>query len=105
MLVTTIDRGNLIAFETSFLDVEGIPISPATVTVTVDFVDGSGSRFSETLTMNEDTDGEWSAVWDSSEAGGGRVYWAVRAYEPPAADQGYFQLAANRANPDEGVTG
>lgn len=105
MLVSTIVRGNLVAFETSFLDAEGIPISPGSVTVTVDFVDGSGSRVSETITMSEDTDGEWSAVWDSSEAAAGRVYWAVRAYEPPAADESFFKLAANRANPDEGVTG
>lgn len=105
MLVSTIVRGNLIAFETSFLDAEGVPISPASVTVTVSFLDGSGERISEPLTMSEDTDGEWSAAWDSSEAAEGRVYWSVRAYEPPAADQGYFHLAANRANPDEGVTG
>lgn len=105
MLVSTIVRGNLIAFETSFLDAEGVPISPASVTVKVDFIDGSGSRTDATLTMSEDTDGEWSAAWDSSEAAEGRVYWSVRAYDPPAADQGFFQLAANRANPDEGVTG
>lgn len=105
MLVSTIVRGNLIAFETSFLDAEGAPISPGSVTVTVDFINGSGERVSDTLTMSEDTDGEWSAAWDSSEAAEGRVYWSVRAFDPPAADQNCFQLAANRANPDEGVTG
>lgn len=104
-LTETIVRGNVVVFSISFSDVEGLEMSPVSVDLSVNFVNGSGQRVSDAVTMTEDTDGEWSASWDSSEADAGRVYWSIRAYDPPAADQGFFLLAANRANPDEGVTG
>lgn len=45
------------------------------------------------------TGGVWSGVWDSSVAVAGRVDWMVHCWNGlVAADQGSFELIANRAN-------
>lgn len=99
MLVDHIVRGNTVLFTASFLDADGAAIVPAAVTLYVSFLGASG-RESDEIAMDEATDGSFSASWDSSDARKGRVYWAVRASNPPGADEGFFELDAGPANPD-----
>lgn len=103
MLIDSIVRGNVIEWAASFLDAEGAPSEPDSVVLTVNFM-GSTGRSETDITMSENTDGEWAGTWDSSEARKGRVHWAIRTYNPAAADEGRFDLTANLANPDEEAT-
>lgn len=77
-----------------------IPMQPTAAEVVLTFCNPAGSEVTTTLPMTLGVDGvTWSAVWDSSAAGKGTVTWVVFASGAvQAADQGSFQILANRTN-------
>lgn len=100
MIVEQIIRGNEVLFSTTFTDADGDAVIPSSVILDLNYLVDT-TRTYRTLIMTV-SDGTWSARWDSEEASKGRVYWSIRADNPPAADEGYFELKANPANPDPG---
>lgn len=98
-LLETFDRGNEILFTATPLDLDGNPATPDHVELQISFMK-NGERQLEVMTMEETTDGTYRYIWDSSFADRGRVHWAVRCIDPPSADEGKFNLAANLANQD-----
>ena len=90
-----------IEFASTFLDEDGAATIPASVEIVVSYINAAGTRTTATMDMEDDTSGgEFTAMWDSSVAKKGRVHWAVRATNPPGAEDGFFDLSANLANPD-----
>lgn len=102
MLVDRYDRGNGFEWVASFTDVNGDVAEPDSVTLYVSYVTGSG-RDTDEIEMTSDTEGNWSAFWDSSVSKSCLVYWSVRAVNPAAAKDGKFKLDANLANPETGT--
>jgi hypothetical protein len=98
MLVETIDRGNEIEFSVSFLNRDDVPLSPASATVTVNYVAPNGERADEIINLAAQPGDVWSGVWDSQIARPARTYYTVRSVNPDSAEDGYFVLAANLAN-------
>lgn len=100
MTLEYIIRGNEVEFAATFLDSAGLVVEPASVELTISYFNSAGTRATTTLTMGENTDGSFEALWLSSVAKKGRVFWSLRSIGPPSADQGFFELSANLANPD-----
>lgn len=89
--------GNVLMFTTTFLDAAGEPVNPATAVLTLRTATPGTESVTVTLDMTE-TDGVWTAEWDTTGIAAGIIYWAVKATSPHAADQGVFDLTANFAN-------
>lgn len=98
-LLTTHVRGNEILFTSTPRDADGIAVVPEYVELQLSFMN-SGSRQNEVYAMDDQTDGTFRYVWDSSIADAGRVHWSVRSFNPATAEDGKFNLAANLANQD-----
>lgn len=99
MLIERFKRGNVFRFTATPLDVDGEIVTPDSVTLYLSYMGASG-RVSEQIEMEMETDGDWSAEWDSSVAYKGRVHVAVRAENPSSVSEDRFDLEANLANPD-----
>lgn len=100
MIVEQIVRGNEVDFTTTFTDENDAGVEPATVELSISYLDEDGDRATLTVGMDGASDGTFAYLWDSSDAKAGRVYWAIRTTDPLSAEEGYFDLVANRANPD-----
>lgn len=98
MLTQTIVRGNIVEILTTFDDTEGNEVTPTQAVVTISFLNSSGIREADEIDMEQDSDGVWTAFWESHVALPGRVYWSVLAFDPSSADEGYFELSGNPAN-------
>src|SRR5437764_283900 len=96
-------RGTVVFFESTPLDEDSAPVEPSSVTLTITYISpATGLRVAASpIAMSPASDGSYSASWDSSVAGGGRVDWHVRDVSPGAADEGAFQLYGNSANPGD----
>lgn len=98
--MTTIVRGNIIDFATTFTGADSEVLTPASATLTVNFRSANGDRVDEDIEMDADSAGEvWTATWDSAVAKPGAVYWSAQASDPEAAVDGDFEISANPANP------
>jgi hypothetical protein len=104
MLTQTIVRGNIVEIRTTFADIDGAAVDPLSAIATINFVSADNIRETVNFAMEVDTDGTWFALWDSSEALQGRVYWSILATDPASADEGFFELKANLANLNAGTT-
>lgn len=100
MLLKYYKRGNVFEFTAEPKDVNGDPVTPDTVTSYVNYIASDGERTTVPVVMEENTDGVWTAEWDSSIAKKGRVHWHVRTVNPSSAKEDQFELEANLANPD-----
>lgn len=98
MLVETIDRGNEVEFTVTFLNRDGVPLTPSDATVTVNYLDDAGARANEVVTLSHQTADVWYGVWDSQKAQQARTYWTVRSFSPDSAEDGYFELKGNLSN-------
>jgi hypothetical protein len=95
----SIVRGSTVVLTVEFADESGNPISPASATLHLNYINGGG-RVEEEVELVESSD-VWSAEWDSTPASPGRVHWSVRSVSPSTAEDGDFDLTANLANPDD----
>lgn len=100
MLVKSYPRGTEFKWTFAPVDVDGSPASPDSVTLYVSYLDAEGVRVVDEIEMESDTDGIYSAQWDSSVAKPCRVSRSIRTINPPSADDEIFDLTANLANPD-----
>lgn len=98
MIVETFDRGNAIEFTATFTDADGEAVTPDSATVKVNFLNSDSERETETVMMNEQSDGSWFGIWDSSDALPARVDWSMQSANPASVKDGSFDLEANRAN-------
>jgi hypothetical protein len=99
-IVSKIVRGNVVDFETTFTDADGVALEPVSATLTVNFLNAAGEREESEISMDSSSASDaWTASWDSSDAKAGRVYWSARSASPAAAEDGVFDLVANLANP------
>ena len=96
------ERGNQIEFTANFWSTALPEAEPTTAEISLSFMQ-NGVRSLKTYGMVRSiVDGKWRYVWDSSEAGDGRVFAAVRCDGPlKATKQKSFILAANPANGGE----
>lgn len=92
-------RGTVITFTATFADAAGVEVTPSSATMHLNYMN-EGVRVDEDLDMEMNTDGQWVTSWDSFMADAGRVYWHTRSDNPRSAQDGYFELVANLANPD-----
>lgn len=91
-------RGNLIAINATFLDVEGDEMSPPSAKLYVVYK-SLGLIKTDKLDMVADGN-VWTAIWNSVPADAGIVSWHARAGgNTPAAIEDTFTLLANHANP------
>jgi hypothetical protein len=104
MLIDQEVRGSVVKLSAFFEAPDGVPEEPASAVVHVNYIDANGMRVEDTLPMEEDSTGEWVALWNSSVANKGRVFWSVEAFDPPTRQDGVFELVANLANPDPEAT-
>lgn len=98
MKVEYIDRGNEVEFTVTFLNRDGAPLTPSSADVTVNYLDNSGARANEIVSLTHQTDDTWYGVWDSQVAQPARTYWTVRSSSPDSAEDGFFELSGNLAN-------
>lgn len=96
-IMTNIVRGNDVQFSITFLDVDDIEVMPDSAVVTVNFL-SSGERVNETIDLEPNSDGFWSATWPSDVAEAGRVFWSAQSIDPVSVQDGSFNLLANAAN-------
>lgn len=96
-------RGNVVEFTTTFLDVAGAPTNPAAVALRLYFRVASGYSPLPPAPIPMVRSGDlWSYDWDTITAAAypGIVWWSIIASDPHGADEGFFTLTANPANPN-----
>ncbi len=93
-----ITRGDVIRFTANFTDETGASIIPASANLFLNYVTAS-DRTSVTIAMVM-ADSNFTADWESDVAFPGIVYWSAQATTPHAAEDGSFELIANKANPN-----
>jgi hypothetical protein len=93
-------RKNELICSGTFVAADGSGAVPVSAELVVTYTGVSGATQTDTIAMGVDPiTGIWSAVWDSSNAQGGRVDWMAHCWDGViAADQGSFELLANAAN-------
>jgi hypothetical protein len=96
-ILQNIVRGNDVEFLITFLDVDDVEITPASATVTVNYLSG-GERVNEGIELETNSDGVWAGTWSSIAADVGRVFWSARSESPTSVQDGSFNLLANLAN-------
>ncbi len=95
--MTTITRGNVVSFSTTFVDVNDDPVTVASATIHINFKNTDGQRDTAEVSMSSDGDG-WIAEWDSTDARPCTVYWSAKGETPHCAEDGSFTVVANKAN-------
>jgi hypothetical protein len=93
--VTT--RGNEVKWSATFKDFNGNISSPLSATVYLNYPNGSSTE-NASVSMSEDSSGDFTAIWDTSVASPGMCYWSVRAEQPSIAADGQFEISGNAAN-------
>lgn len=101
MLATVVFRGATAHFDAAFTDINGVPASPATVGLTINYFDGA-KRVEAAVAMIFDIfTSSWVYDWDSSISQSCEVNWSVKS-DPTAVPvyvcDGCFTLSANIAN-------
>ena len=91
-------RGSTIFFSATCLDRDGSPITPASATLALVFIDTNGARQRIIISMDVNTN-VVTASWDSSVARDGLVRYSITATgSDKIAQDGDFTLTANEAN-------
>lgn len=99
MAATIVIRGNIVDITATFVDVDEVEVLPTSADVIFNYLTSAGTRTnSDPVAMETNSDGLYAATWSSADAYPGRVYWSVRATDPEAAEDGYFDIVANLAN-------
>jgi len=94
-MVDIVIRGNVVGFSTSFFAADGTPVIPASANLAIRMAPAGGDP---TIIAMSETDGVWTALWDTYGVEPGIVYWCITAQDPHASDEGQFPLEANFAN-------
>lgn len=95
-------RGAALFVIVVFYDENNHPVTPSSATLSLAFSAG-GVRATDSIAMAVDVDGNWTAVWDSSPADAGMLFWyAASAGSPKSAVEGRLIIEANPANPQGG---
>src|SRR5512143_3928042 len=98
MTTQALIRNADVLFLSTFEDTAALPIQPTSVLLRVVY-HAQGVLKTDEISMALQ-DGSWRGVWTNDTADTGTVEWAILADGGNhAADQGYFTLTANRANP------
>jgi len=92
-------RGSVVQFfDWQFRDEDKNDTIPESASLRVRYLKCGCEKFDD-IALTE-TDGLWSAEWNSSEADPGTIYWFIASTSPEAiAAEGEFRLRANPANP------
>lgn len=97
-------RGATIQFATTFYDVNGNVTQPGAAFVNIVYQVGNNTTANLQIAMTPPSapSVQWTALWDSRNAGPGAVSWSIHttsASVPPyAVEDGFFGLTANPAN-------
>jgi hypothetical protein len=93
-------RKNAITVTASFAADDGTTTQPSSVICALVYPNLSGNQQTEQITLTYDpVNNIWVGVWDSNVAGQGVVSWVIYGSGTlQAADQGDFEVLANRAN-------
>lgn len=92
-------RGAMVQFpDWTFRDADGNATIPESVSLYVNYLQCDEEKTDEIAL--EETDGVFSAEWDSSGADAGLIFWHIRPTAPSGGPaEGQFRLKANPANP------
>lgn len=94
-------RGTTVKFKANFYDDNNLPFTPSGAAVYVTYKKRNSLQ-TVTITMPVSL-GAGVAIWDSSVAEPGEVYWDARSTDvgnPRPVAEGSFLLVANAANPN-----
>lgn len=95
-------RGSTVVITSNFFDAFGHTTQPVgTPQANISYTRASDNTpQSVIVTMTQNSDGSWSAQWDSRGAAAGTVYWSVETpgSPPVSVEDGQFVLEANQAN-------
>lgn len=94
-------RGNLLVFTSTPRDAAGLVTTPDSVSLYLDYVHANGiASVDPPLAMDPQTDGTWTAQFDTKVCEPGAFFASIRAVNPSGADDMKLQIIANAANPD-----
>jgi hypothetical protein len=91
-------RGNTVTFTSSPTDADGAPVEPDSVTLTLSYVGNNSAERTSTSTDMSHSGDSWIASFNTGLCQSCLVEWSVKAAGPAAADEGSFNVVANRAN-------
>ena len=103
-------RGNPVTVTVNFLNSAGQPLSaqPNKVTLYLHYTLNTGAFQTDNLSMTYTTNVGWQATWNSAQAESGDIDYSAQGVDssgnPMCAEDGTFELIANRANPDPAST-
>ncbi len=94
-------RGQMLIFTSTPKDVNGNPVVPGSMKLYLNYPHADGTTSTDPpIDMDPQTDGSYTAEFDTKVAEPGAAFVSVRAEGPPAADDIKFSIIANAANPD-----
>ena len=94
-------RGQLLVFTSTPRDADGSITTPTSLRLYLNYVHADGTTSTDPpIDMDPQTDGSFSASFDTKDAEPGAAFASIRAEAPPAADDIKFTIIANAANPD-----
>lgn len=94
-------RGQVITFSATPKDSDGNLVTPGTIRLYVNYIHADGTRSTDDPTdMDPDTEGSYSATFDTAQAKAGTASASVRTTSPGAAADFKFTITAEPANPN-----
>ncbi len=99
-MATKVVRGQTMTFIATPADALGNTVSPASVKLYINYPHADGTSSTETVVMDQNTDGTWEADFDTSVSKPGALFVSVQAEGPSAAEDLKFSIVANSANLD-----
>ncbi len=99
-MTTKVVRGQLMTFTASPTDYLEDAVSPDSIVLYLNYPHADGTTSTDTMTMEQQSDGTWFAEFDTADAEPGALFVSFRASNPAAAYDEKFTITANAANPD-----
>ena len=94
-------RGQLLNFKSTPRDPTGEIVTPDSVKLYLNYVHADGTTSTDpAIEMASNTDGTFTAQFDTKICEPGPAFASVRAENPSSADDIKFTITANAANPD-----
>ncbi len=99
-MTTKVTRGQLMTFTAAPTDYLDDAVSPDSIILYLNYPHANGVSSTDTVTMEQQTDGSWVAEFDTADAEPGALFVSFRATNPAGAEDMKFSITANAANPD-----
>ncbi len=99
-MATKVVRGQLMTFIATPKDYLDVSVTPASVTLHLNYPHANGTTTTDTVAMVNQNDGTWKAEFDTGDAEPGALFVSLQAESPAAAEDIKYSIVANAANPD-----